>query len=640
MDLREVVHVLRKRWTWIAAAAVAGLSASALWTYTRTPLFEAVTQIEVIGSPTVGGDLPFPYADDERTGFETHRYLLTSRRVLEAASASIDLPGRLDGAGPDWLARRVTVERVPDTRIFRIAATAPDPGLARDIANALRDVYEQDDIGRRLAGAKKQLAWLEQQMGDVKGQVEQSELALIQYIETANLDLVDMPRGGDSEGNGSDLTPTGSGILASLEADLARKELALAQERLDRTDAHPGVVRAKQEMEILRTRIAAEKKRVAEENKKRIRYGMLRRDAELNRQLFHLLMKEVKETNLVGDEAQGRIEVLETAVANPSPVYPKPATNLPLGLAAGLLFGVGLVFLQESLDRTLKSREEVERALGLPVLGVVHRVGARRGGRSRGAPEERFLVRSDGGWSPELEDFRTLRTNLRFARPEGENRIVLVTSTAPQEGKTTIATNLAIVSAHAGEKVLLVDADLRRPAVHQALAIKNGVGLTNLLVERQGAPEGEALIPTAWPNLTVITAGAFAPNPPDLLESARCAELIAAWKKRYDRVIIDSPPQSSVIDPSILAPVVDGVLLVVSAGRIEAERARLSRRMLANAGARFYGAVVNHLSRSDDRYGYGYGYPYSYGRREEADEEPVTPLPGRDDVRSGPRASA
>ncbi len=635
MDLGEVLHVLRKRRSWIAIAAVAGVIASALWTFTREPLYQAVTQIEVVGRPAASLVRENGLVDlEESSEFETHRYLLTTPRILEATASSLDLAARLGRpAGAGWLKQHVTVERVPDTRIFRITATAPSPELAKDVANTLRDVYEKDDVERRLAGAKRQLAWLNEQMVNVKKQVETSELALLQYVETANLDLVEIP---ESEEKEDDLKPTGSKILASLEDDLSKRGLELDRMRLDRTEQHPEVVRAKQEVKLLQNRIADEKKRVAKENEKRIRYGMLRRDAELNRQLYHLLMKEVKETNLVGDDGEGRLVVLEKASA-PSrgrPVYPKRAANVALGLAAGLLFGIGLAFLQESLDRTLKSREEIERVLGLPVLGTIHRVGS--GKRAAG---DRFLVKADGSWSPELEDFRTLRTNLRFARPEGENRTVLVTSTAPQEGKTTIATNLAVVCAQAGERVLLVDADLRRPAVHLALGIENGVGLTNLLVEREGAPEGEALKTTPYPMLTVITAGAYAPNPPDILESARMRELLGSWKRRFDRVIVDSPPQSSVVDPAILTPLADGVLLVVSSGRVEGERARLAKRQLQSAGAKFYGILVNQLSKDSDRYGYSYGYGYGYGgygygrRQEEAasdkggEKDEATPLP-------------
>lgn len=636
MDLGEVLHVLRKRRSWIALAAVAGAVASALWTFTREPLYQAVTQIEVVGQPAASLVREHGILEKEASEFETHRYLLTTPRILNATAASLDLPARLGGrpAGASWLKAHITVERVPDTRIFRITATAPSPDLARDVANTLRDVYEKDDVERRLAGAKRQLDWLNEQMVNVKKQVEASELALIQYVETSSLDLIEIP---DSEEKESDLKPKGSKILASLEDDLSKRSLELERLRLDRTDAHPEVVRGKQEVKLLEGRIIEERKRTAKENEKRIRYGMLRRDAELNRQLYHLLMKEVKETNLVGDDGEGRLVVLERAVSAASnrPVYPKPMANLALGLAAGLLFGIGLAFLQESLDRTLKSREEIERVLGLPVLGTIHRVAA--GKRAAG---DRFIVRTDGTWSPELEDFRTLRTNLRFARPEGENRTVLVTSTAPQEGKTTIATNLAVVCAQAGERVLLVDADLRRPAVHLALGLENGIGLTNLLVEREGAPEGEALKSTAWPNLTVVTAGAFAPNPPDILESARMRELIATWKKRYDRVVIDSPPQSSVVDPAILTPLTDGVLLVVSSGRVEGERARLAKRQLQSAGAKFYGILVNQLSRDADRYGYGYGYGYGrygygYGNRPEGEE--AAPLP---DEKPGKSADA
>lgn len=612
--------MIRKHRRSIALAGAVGLAAAALWTFTRTPLYEATTQIEVTGAPQEQITKQALFGPiDEKSEFATHKFHLTSERILDAAAASIDLETRLggSGAGGRWIAKRLSVERVPDTRIFRITARAPEAALAADLANAVAAVYEKDDVDRRAADAKKKLAWLDEQMADVKGQVETSELALIQYMETANMDLVEVSSSPDSDGSPSDLTPSGSPVLRDLESELGRKSLQLDRERLDKTDANPDVKRLREEMSILDKRIGVERKRVTEENKKRIRYGMLRRDAELNRQLFHVLMKELKEVNLVGDDDGSRIEVLRTAVATEHTVYPKPAQHLALGLAAGLLFGIGLAFLQETLDRTLKSREEIERLLGLPVLGVVHRVGASRRTGSKAflpkAADERFVLKLDGSgtWAPEVEDFRTLRTNLRFARPDGSNKTLLVTSTAPEEGKTTIATNLAVVMAQAGERVLLVDADLRRPAVHLALELENRRGLTNLLVEA-GLADTDVVQATSAANLFVISAGPFAPNPPDILESARMRELLAQWRTRFDRVIIDSPPQTSVVDPSILAPLVDGVLLVVSSGRVDAERARLARRQLAASGARFYGCVVNYIQRGADPYSYGYAYKNEY----------------------------
>ena len=170
---------------------------AALWTFTRTPLYEATTQIEVTGIPqdSIATEAIFG-PRDEKSEFATHKFHLTSERILDAAAISIALPDRLGSpANGRWIAKRLSVERVPDTKIFRITARAPEAALAADIANAVAAVYEKDDIGRRTADAKKKLAWLDEQMTDVKKDVENSELALIQYMETANMDLVEVAAG-------------------------------------------------------------------------------------------------------------------------------------------------------------------------------------------------------------------------------------------------------------------------------------------------------------------------------------------------------------------------------------------------------------------------------------------------------------
>lgn len=588
MQIAEVLEVLRKHWAWIIACIAATCAGAAAWTWTRPLVYEAAALIEV--EPGAN-----PLVDDRTQAFETHRYLLKSRPNLEAVSDKLD-------RNPEFLENHVLVEHIPDTHILRITAQADSPQLAANIANGLADQYVLSDAQRRVEASERLVEWLQGQMVDIKAQVERSELALIEYVETAELDLVELaPK--DDESSGKSLR--GSPVLADLQLALGEAELKLEYAVLDFTEEHPTVIRLRQEIEILRRRIGAERKRIASENKKRIRYDMLRRDADLNREMFAVFTRELKRVNLMGDDPVDRIQVQERAIEPVRPIAPNRAQNLVLGALVGLLLGVGLAFLHETLDRTLRRVDEIEKASGLPVLATVHRKVIPRG--------ERFLVHPQQGWGRELEDFRALRTSIRYARAEGENHTIEVTSALPREGKTTIVTNLAMVMGQTGERVLIVDADLRRPAVHTSLGIENEHGLTNLLAEGERDPLS-VVRTTEFPNIFVITAGAHAPNPPELLESDAMKRAVETWRTEFDRVIFDTPPVGSVVDPRILAPLVDGVILLVSTGRVDAETVQSARSELGSVGAKFFGVVVNQLSKGGDGY---YGYDYYHSSDEE-----------------------
>ncbi len=671
---KEALLVLRKRWRRVVASGFAGVAVAAIYTFSRPPTYEASTLVEIQAPFShLDSRSPFQQRTKDETNVGAHIELIQTDRVLNAAAVALDLPSRVEAlrmvrppapvaadattlglaGGPGaavagssfgpaaadspasvagspsartaaspltrWLREQIRVEGVHGASMIRITARASTPELARDIANTLSEVYARSDLQMRVESQIRQLSWLNEQLAGIKSQVENGDLALLQYIETANIGLLSGGSGDASEA----LNPTATNTLTSLEADLSQKELALALARLDLTAKHPRMERLEEEVKILRAQIGHERRRVTEENKKRIRYGMLLRDAELNRELFNLLLKELKEKNLFADDRRSRIEVLEVATLPDArrPISPKPPRDLALGFAAGLLLAIGLTLVQETLDQTVRSEEEVEKLLNLPVLGVVRKIS--REAQAQVSAKESADRGAIGART--VEAFRSLRTNLIYSRPEDQSRVILVTSTTPQEGKTTVSTNLAMVMAEAGEKVLLIDADLRRPAVHERLNLRRVPGVTNLLIEKVGTASDYTVSVPAHPNLHVLTAGAFAPNPTSLFESARMKELLAHWRTQYDRILIDSPPQLPVADATILGPMVDGVLMVISAGAVEGQRARLSCRQLEAAGAKFFGVVLNQKLSSRMHYEYGYYYyDYDYSYKPKTDgTEPV-----------------
>lgn len=363
-----------------------------------------------------------------------------------------------------------------------------------------------------------------------------------------------------------------------------------------------------------------EKRDAIDLSKLEVEYRPLVREAEETQNLYKLITQRQKETGLTGLIRSNNVRVLDAAVPSGGPVKPQPVTNLALALFVGVMLGVGAAIGAEILDATLKSQEEVESVLGVPVLGMLPIMGEKMVGKasSQEDQKERDLNVFHDLRSAAAEACRSIRTNLMFLSPESPLKFLVVTSPGPEEGKTTTAISLAITMAQAGGKVLLVDTDLRRPRIHRAFGMKNEVGISSTVVGEKTV--SQVVFATVVPNLDVCPCGPIPPNPAELLHTRRFKEFVAECGRRYDRIIFDSPPTSAVTDPAVIGNLADGVVLVVRAGHTSREAARFARRQLDDAKARLLGCIVNQVKPSDRYYNYYYkSYRYGgyYGPREE-----------------------
>jgi capsular exopolysaccharide synthesis family protein len=293
-----------------------------------------------------------------------------------------------------------------------------------------------------------------------------------------------------------------------------------------------------------------------------------------------------------------KVAVIDPAVAPGAPIAPNPARNMVVATVLGLLLGVGIAFLRENFDVSVKSREDIEQ-LGFPVLGTIPELEAEGGEVSL----ERD-AQAVGG-----EAFRKLRTSIGFLGVDLPLKTVLVTSPLSEEGKTTVALNLAAAFALGGFRTVLVEADLRRPSLHRVFGTVGTKGLTTAIVG--DVPLAEAVIQTETRNLSVLLAGAIPPNPVELLSSDQMGKLLERLGQTYDAVIVDSPPIIPVADPAALAGRCDGVAIVTRAGKTDKRRLSDSVQVVERAGGRLLGVVLNFLKPGDaegDYSYYGYGY--------------------------------
>jgi capsular exopolysaccharide synthesis family protein len=340
---------------------------------------------------------------------------------------------------------------------------------------------------------------------------------------------------------------------------------------------------------------------------------------------YTTLAAKLEELRINAQLETGSGRVVSPAVVTTEPVEPTPARNAALGLVVGLVFGLGMAFLYEYLDNTVKSSEEIEKLTGVPVLGMIPGEKYEKNERRRAS-----ILTHPGGAGAEA--YRALRNNLDFINFQHDIKTLLVTSAAPAEGKSTVAANLAAGLAQAGKRVVLIACDFRKPTTHQFFGVRNQIGLSDVLTGQRSL-KSALQRPLDNLDLLVLTSGKIPPNPSELLGSDKMRDLLEQFKENADWVIIDTPPLLAVADGAAAARHTDGVLLVTRGGESTRDALKHAAEMVASAGGRTIGAVVWGLEGLPGRAGYGYGYKglyggyYSYADYYNTPEEPQASAP-------------
>jgi polysaccharide biosynthesis transport protein len=351
-------------------------------------------------------------------------------------------------------------------------------------------------------------------------------------------------------------------------------------------------------------------------NESAIEYSVLKRDAESNRQLYQDLLQRLKEAGVSAGLRSSNIRVVDVARTPTSPIAPNVRRSMVLGVLLGLGLGLGLAFLLESLDNTVHNLEEIGAISALPALATIP-LQLSKNGLSRkllrGTADEKSgsptLVTYSRPKSEVSEAYRSLRTSILLSAFGAPPKVILVTSASPQEGKTTISANSALVLAQRGSRVLLLDADLRRPGLEELFGIKSRGGLSTVI---SGVDKIEdVMLPfTEVPNLWILPAGPIPPQPAELLSSTVMKDYIARWRNEFDHVIIDTPPCLSVTDAVVLSPLADRVILVARSGQTTRPALRRACDLLLQVNARVMGIVLNALNVHSAEGHYYYGGRY------------------------------
>lgn len=419
--------------------------------------------------------------------------------------------------------------------------------------------------------------------------------------------------------------------VKTIDSQIAALEKELAQTRQRSSTTLVTNLKTKYEQAAAREnslREAFNQQRVetVTQNEASINYRLIQQELDTNKALLDGLMQRSKENDVVQAGTPNNIYVVDYAVPPESAVGPRRLRGIALAMALSLTFGIGLAFFLEYLDDTITSIEDVERTLHLPTLTAIPLVGS--WGRRRLLPGFRALKGGgsggNGGGPPELlinadarsgmaEAYRHLRTSILLSTPGSPPQTLLVTSSLPAEGKTTTAINTAASLAQTGADVLIVDADMRRPRIHNVFGFKHHEGLSTLLAKDFDENVVESVIKhDDETGLYVLPSGTVPPNPAELIGSPQMQRLLTLLKNRFRHIIIDSPPIATFTDGVLISCMTDGVLLVVHGGKSSSTVVRRTRQQLRNVGAKVLGVVMNKIDLRHDDYYYYYNYYQSH----------------------------
>lgn len=370
---------------------------------------------------------------------------------------------------------------------------------------------------------------------------------------------------------------------------------------------------------MLRGAFDKQKQEANKLNESAIEYSILKRDLDSNRTLYEGLLEKLKEAGVTAGLRSNNFRIINAARVPSFPSEPNIPRNLSFALVLGIISGVGLAFVLENMDNTVRTPEQAQIISGLPSLGMIP-LGSKSGhgtnGKRLALTASKEVVETVTQIRPQsqmAESYRALRTSLLLSNLGAPPKVIMVTSARPQEGKTTTSINTAIVLAQKGVRVLLIDADLRRPSVHKTLGMGPRSGLSNVLT---GSATVQQTITTSpiLPNLLIMPAGTPPPNPAELLASSNMRDLIAELRQQFDHIVIDTPPTLSVTDAVVMSPRADATILVIRSGHTTKQALRRARDILTQVNAHVAGVLLNAVDLTSPDYYYYYEYQGKYGQ--------------------------
>jgi succinoglycan biosynthesis transport protein ExoP len=562
----------------------------------------------------------------------------------------------------DAFLSHLIIAPIRNSRLVDVKYDLPDAALATSIVNAVAQNYIDQSLEYKFLASKQATDWLGARLLEQRKAVEVAEAKLQQYREQNDaISLTDREnitvqkladlnaaltraktdriqkeamyqqlQVSQSDPAKLDTFPAilTNSFIQQQKSELADLQRQYAQLSEKLGDRHPEIIKLKSAIQISQTKLNGEIGKVVQSvrseymagvaqenslaaalnqqkgealsmNRKAIDYGVLARDVESNRQLYQNLLQRAKETGVSGELKTSNIRVVDVAERPRRPISPQKRLNLTLAVVGGALLACGLVFFFEYIDSRIKSPEEIPAYLRLAYLGLLPAV----------EPDGKYPIVNGAVPANFSEAFRSFRTNVLFSSAQEGGRCVVITSTGPGEGKSMVASNLAISLAQAGQRVLLIDADMRKPKAHVILGIQQEPGLSNLLSGNAKATETvkKSMVPGLW----ALAAGRIPPNPAELLGSQRFSDLLHSVREHFNWIVIDTPPVMVVTDAALVARK-SAVVFVIGAEMTSRHTAKRALDQLEQVDAQFIGAVLNRVDLKRHAYYYSQYYRREY----------------------------
>lgn len=593
MEIKQIFTVFR-RWLWlILLGVVVGAVGGFLFSNRQTPVYQASTKFVVMRAAQATNDY-YTYLDSQQL-ISTYTELLTTDRLVQKASDELGFMVQVGQA---------SAAQVGDTQFVLLTVRDTDPDQAAAIANALvsllineneelqavRYITAEQNLQDRIDQVQAQIAQLQAQIGAVAESTVETQIAQVQ----------------------AQIQDIQSQVIA-LESSIAANDQVSAND-LQRTRYAEDQFNLTQLRTVLTsyqdiyTKLVVMGKPFDDSENSNNQLDQLQTTLNLYQQIYISSINSLENIRLMRAQNMPNVVQIAPAVVPAAPISPKPLQTALLVAAVGLLLSAGIAFLIEYLDDTIKNPDDVKNLLNLPVIGLVAEV-KQKGGKN-GTEKIGTFVASQPR-SPVSEAFRALRTNLEFSSLDQPLRTILVTSSDASEGKSTVASNLAVILSQGKRKVLLLDCDLRRPSIHKQFGISNRLGLSDLIRSQLDLP---SVIQTtaSSSNLSIITSGSLPPNPAEFLASERFNSILQNLSSQFDMVVMDTPPMV-VADVQILSSRVDGILFVIQPGVSHTGVVRTAMEDLSRINARVLGVVLNRIPRNRAQYygGYRYYSPYT-----------------------------
>jgi polysaccharide biosynthesis transport protein len=689
INLRHYWHVvLERRWL-VLTAFFTILILTAVYLFRATPIYSASVRIQIdreSGNPLNVRE-SFSLETREQDYLQTQYKNIVSRSLIESVIQALKLDKdpryekSMDRVAA--VARDISVVPIRLSRLVDVKVEHPNPETATKIANTLAKNFIEQNLDQKVNSSYQAMTWLMTQVADAKNKVEKSEADLQSYRQEFN--EVSLEEGENivrqsllqaqtelskiraesaqaqqavaevdrlvNDGQPIDTIPA---VAQSPVVQEIRKQIDIEMANLAALGKryrakYPAVIAAQSKIDALQNSLVAECEKqmqtvrnnaaillkaeeklvqmVAAEtqqqqklNQLKIKYDILKRDTENNKSIHSNVLVRMKETELMSRLNSNNMRVVDPATKPLTPVKPRLVLTVLAGLIAAVGVSLALAFFVNYLDDSIKSQDDIENHLRLPFLGYIPNI-------KTNSVVERDLQAHLHPQSNAAEGFRTIRATISLTHKAEKFRVISVTSTIPSEGKSLVASNLAIVHAQTGLKTLLVDADLRRPSVHKAYQLHSPVGLSAFLTGETD-DVGEITHVSEVPNLDVICCGAIPANPSELIGSGRMAEFLKRVRGQYDRVVLDCPPVSAVSDPLIISAMSDGIIYVTKFNKIRREHGRKSVQRIQNAGIHILGVVINDIDfEGKDSYYYSYYYYQNQYYASHYKNPPAAPKP-------------